>query len=102
MGERGRALSGGVVEPKMGGMLLRLVDWVGWLVLLPFRLVGWTVAVIGRALGLVVGFGLMVVGGGAVGGESDGLGDSGVSGGVIADDASVGVRFFLGGRPGGR
>lgn len=62
MGERGRALSGGVVEPKMGGMLLRLVDWVGWLVLLPFRLVGWTVAVIGRALGLVVGFGLMVVG----------------------------------------
>jgi hypothetical protein len=43
-------------------MLLRLVDWVGWLVLLPFRLVGWTVAVIGRALGLVVGFGLMVVG----------------------------------------
>lgn len=55
-------MSGGVVEPKMGGMLLRLVDWVGWLVLLPFRLVGWTVAVIGRALGLVVGFGLMVVG----------------------------------------
>jgi hypothetical protein len=46
----------------MGGRLLRLVDWVGWLVLLPFRLVGWTVAVIGRALGLVVGFGLMVVG----------------------------------------
>jgi hypothetical protein len=43
-------------------MLLRLVDVIGWIVLFPFRLVGWAVALVGRAIGLGLGFGLMVVG----------------------------------------
>lgn len=42
--------------------MLAVLEALWWVVTLPFRLVGWTVAMLGRMLGLTLGFTLMVVG----------------------------------------
>ena len=44
------------------GVIGGLVRAIGFVIALPFRLVFWTIALLGRITGLVVGFLLMVVG----------------------------------------